>query len=516
MKKAALFLPVFCLAAVMGWAHPHPNPADEDAVDSRSPIPGGNLKIGGSLTARLMAETDTRGDAPTTVFFNDSRSNSRSVTEGEEALSQPFIRLHPGHGGSAPSSGSGSASEDSFADGTSLRAELSAVFSRKEGGIKLTLRKNIGPRFDLVDTSAGKAQLDEDLNYFDLANAYGWFNLWDNMITVTAGIIEDGIFGTSALEDTATDSEYDAVRGLRLAVTPWKIPGFLFGAAWNFGAYLGGDQYFGIDQNTNTVAEADQNRVFDSLASLFSRTRIGAVYIHERWGGASVSMKPNGFYYNNLLYPEEALWHGINLLFGVKATALLDFRFIFEGELRNLGIDKHLSKGAAGILAGLTTTPLGAKAQQEYAETFMPGSDFYLSVVCDYFYNLSFGARYHLAMFDEVGYQEADEVTAYKLHEIRIFGAYKIFSWFAAGLETQFDIDGLPSHSYDPSHKIDGRDSIFKGFYLKPSLTFTLGEGLSFVLRDKIYFYNESYVANAYSEGSYIMNQFQMDFTWSF
>jgi hypothetical protein len=328
--------------------------------------------------------------------------------------------------------------------------------------------------------------------------------------------MDDGIFGTSALEDTATDSDYDAVQGLRLAVTPWKIPGLLFGVAWDFGTYLGGDQYVGIDQNTNAVAEADQNRVFDTLTSLFSQTRIGAVYIHERWGGVSVSMKPNGFYYNNLLYPGEALWHGIDLLFGIKATALLDFRFIFEGELRNLGIDNRLSKEAAGILAGLRSTTLNSKAQQEYVETFMPGYDLYFSAVCEYFYNLSFGARYHLARFDEVGYLEADEVTAYTLHEIRLFGTYKLFSWLAAGLEAQFDIDGLVSHNYDPSHQIAGRDSIFKGFYLKPSLTFTIGEGLSFALRDKIYVYNESYVANAYFDGGYIMNQVQLDFTWSF
>ncbi|MDR2797589.1 MAG: hypothetical protein LBB80_04535 [Treponema sp.] len=517
MKKAALFLQVFCLFTILGWGHPHPNPADEDHGDATSlQILGGNLKIGGSLKVRLMTETDTREDAPTTVFFDDSRNNSRFVTDGDETFSPPPKRFHPGHGGSAPSSGSGSASGDDFADGTSLRAELSTVFSRQEGGIKLTLRKNVGPLFDLVDSSTGKAELDEDLNYFGLTNAYGWFNLWDNMITVTAGIIADGIMGTSALEDTATDSDYDAVRGLRLAVTPWKIPGLLFGVAWDVGTYLGGDQYFGIDQNTNTLAEADRNRIFDSLTSLFSQTRIGALYIHERWGGLSVSMKPNGFYYNNLLYPGEELWHGIDLLFGIKATALLDFRFIFEGELRNLGIDNRLSKEAAGILAGLKSTTLNSKAQQEYAETFMPGYDLYFSAVCDYFYNLSFGARYHLTMFDKVGYREADEVTAYKLHEIRLFGTYKIFSWLAAGLETQFDIDGLPSHSYDPSHKIDGRDSIFKGFYLKPSLTFTIGEGLSFVLRDKVYFYNDSYVANAYSKGGYIMNQVQLDFIWSF
>jgi hypothetical protein len=512
MKKAALFLPVFCLSAILGWAHPHPNPADEDPGDSASlQMPGGNLKIGGFLKTRFMTETDTREDAPTTVFFDDTRNSAGFATDGEEP-----IRFHAGHGGSAPSSGSGSASEDDFAGGTSLRAELSAVFSRKEGGIKLTLRKNLGPLFDEVDSSTGKAQLDEDLNYLGLANAYGWFNLWDNMITVAAGIIEDGIFGTSVLEDTATGSDYDAVRGLRLAVTPWKIPGFLFGAAWDFGAYLGDDQYFGIGQNVNTLAEADRNRVFDSLTSLFSRTRIGAVYIHERWGGASVSMKPNGLYYNKLLYPEKELWHGINLLFGIKVAALLDFSFIVEGELRNLGIDRRLAKGAAGILAGLTTTTLSDKAKQGYAETFMPGYDFYFSALCDYFYNLSLGARYHLTMFDEVGYPEADEVTAYKLHEIRLFGAYKIFPWFAAGLETQVDIDGLPSHSYDPSHKIDDRDSIFKGFYLKPSLVFTIGEGISFVLRNKIYFYNESYVANAYSGGGYGMNQVQLDFIWSF
>jgi hypothetical protein len=424
--------------------------------------------------------------------------------------------FHAGHGGSAPSSSSGSASGDDFADGTSLRAELSAVFSRKEGGIKLTLRKNIGPLFDSVDSSTGKPELDKDLNYFELANAYGWFNLWDDMITVAAGIIEDGIYGTSALEDTATDGGYDAVRGLRFAVTPWKIPGLLFGVAWDFGAYLGGDQFFGTDQDSNTVAEADRKRVYDSPVSLFSRTRIGAVYIHEHWGGVSVSMKSNGLYYNNLLYPGEELWHGVDLLFGIKATALLDFCFIFEGELRNLGIDNRLSKKAAGILAGLDATILNDEAKQAYAETFMPGYDLYFSAVCDYFYNLSFGTRYHLTVFDEVGYLYADEVTAYKLHEIQLFGAYKLFSWLALGLETQFDIDGLSSHSYAPSHKLDGRDSIFKGFYLKPSLAFAIGEGISFVLRDKVYFYNESYVANAYSKGGYILNQVQLDFTWSF
>jgi hypothetical protein len=303
-------------------------------------------------------------------------------------------------------------------------------------------------------------------------------------------------------------------------VTPWKIPGFLFGAAWDFGTYFGNDQYFGLDGSAGSLAEADEkrnrNRVFDSPASLLSRTRIGAVYIHERWGGVSVSMKPNGLYYNSVLCPGEELWHGIDLLFGIKVTAPSDFRFIFEGELRNLGIDDRLSKAASGIRAGLGSTPLDAEHQRSYAEAFMPGYDLYFSAVCDYFYDLSFGARYRLAVFDKTGYADADEMTAYKLHEIRLFGAYQIFPWFAAGLETQFDIDGLPSHSYDPGHKIEGRDSIFKGFYLKPGFTFTLGEGLSFVLRDKVYFYNEGYVANGYADGGYVINQVQLDFAWSF
>lgn len=86
-------------------------------------------------------------------------------------MATPPMLFHVGHGGSAPSSSSGSVSED---DGTSLTAELSAVFSRREGGIKLTLRKNVGPLFDLVDSSTGKPQLDADLNYFDLANALLW------------------------------------------------------------------------------------------------------------------------------------------------------------------------------------------------------------------------------------------------------------------------------------------------------------------------------------------------------
>ncbi|MDR2483805.1 MAG: hypothetical protein LBD55_00215 [Treponema sp.] len=520
--KTLLFLWVCSWVAPLGvWAHPHPNPAGEDQGDGTGlQVLGGALKIGGYLKTRLTAETDTRkidGEAPPTTVFSN---RSRIVTAGEE--SGPAVTAlspeprHAGHGGSAPSSSGGSAAEDDFADGTSLRAELSAVFSRKEGGIKLSLRKNVGPLFNLIDAAAGKAELDKDLNYFDFVNAYGWFNLWDNMITVSAGIIDDGIFGTSALEDTATDAGYDTVRGLRLAVTPWKIPGLLFGTAWDFGTYLGGDQYFGIDQNANAMAEADQNRVFDTFTSLFSQTRIGALYIHERWGGVSVSVKPNGLYYNGLLYPGEALWHGINLLFGIKVTALLDFRFIFEGELRNMGIDSRLSKEAASIMAGLSSTVLDSKAQQKYAETFMPGSDFYFSAVCEYFYDLSFGARYHLTMFDKVGYLEADEVTAYTLHEIRIFGSYKIFDWFTAGFQVQFDIDGLASHSYDTSHKIAGRDSVFKGFYLKPGLTFTIAEGLSFSLTDKIYFYNESYVANAYGGGGYILNQIQLNFIWSF
>jgi hypothetical protein len=276
---------------------------------------------------------------------------------------------------------------------------------------------------------------------------------------------------------------------------------------------LGTEANFGSDAY---IAKEDEKRIFDSAESFFSRTRFGALYIHEGWGGVSLSIKPKGFYYDSIISPEENLSHGLDLLFGVKVTALsrYDTLFIVEGEFRNIGIDNSLLKAAAPIVAGATATH--SEAEKKYAATFMPGFDLYFSVINEYFYNTVLGARYRLYNLDKVGNTVYDEEAAFMLHEMRLFGSYKIAPWLTAGLETQFELDGITLHEKSEDHKTEGRDSIFKGFYLQPSLIFTIGKGLSFVVRDKVYFYNESWIANPYSNGAYLLNQVKLDFIWSF
>ncbi|MDR2500352.1 MAG: hypothetical protein LBD37_04645 [Treponema sp.] len=515
--QAALFFPVFCLgAAFSAWPHPHSNPADERGESRSLEVLGGEVSIGGYLKTRLMIETDTRkkedgAESPTSVFFDTRRSAAPAPEDGGFPVVQ-----HAGHGGSAPSAG-GSGAEDDFDDGTSLRAELSAVFSRKEGGMKLTFRKNMGPLILGVD-GEGEAVEDESVNFLDTINAYGWFNVWNNVFTITAGIIGDGIFGTSALEHTATDTSYDEVRGIRVAVTPFKIPGLLFGLSWDAGTYLGSSLYggsFGANFGSGAyVAEADQPRFFDSLASFFSQTRFGALYIHETLGGLSLSVKPKGFFYDGVITPGNAFGHGFDLLFGIQAAVLsrYDFLFILEGEFRNIGIDQELVKAAAPLVAG---TASAGEAEKRYAASCMPGFDLYFTAINEYFYDTRLGARYRLHSLNKVGDTVYDEECSFVYHEVRLFGSYQMRPKVAAGLEVQFDIDGVTLHE-ELNHKTPDRDSVFKGCYLQPGLTFTIGKGLSIVIQDKLYLYNERYIANPYPDGGYLLNQVKLDFIWSF
>jgi hypothetical protein len=121
-------------------------------------------------------------------------------------------------------------------DAGASRLRLNLLYESDIGGIKGRIQQSLDPSIDVTTSSPGSpSSVVLGGNVAVGGWAYGWVNLLDKMVVISAGQIEDGIWGVGGVVDT----NFDAVKGVRLAVNP--IDGLSLGLAVPF-AQGGGEE----------------------------------------------------------------------------------------------------------------------------------------------------------------------------------------------------------------------------------------------------------------------------------
>ena len=111
--------------------------------------------------------------------------------------------------------------------------------------------------------------------------------------------------------------------------------------------------------------------------------------------------------------------------------------------------------------------------------------------------------------------------------DIRLYGSYAVTEWLIPGLQLQLNFGGKPTKVIDELKLKTGDGTKdfadFKSFDIKPSVTFKLGESLTFVVYDKISIFGDYFAGNNnqakkaedFNKG-YVGNRLQLDFVWAF
>jgi hypothetical protein len=361
-------------------------------------------------------------------------------------------------------------SDDIDDDETAMRGDLNATYTNGNVGLKVGVRQ---------DFTMG------DVKQVKLLNAYGWFTMF-NIITPYGGVIDDNIWGTSALGDTNSDTSYDAVNGFRIELKPAE--GLSFGVAWNLLPLNNQAGVVGKDIYVNNTGM--------SIGAFFANTIIGGLYKNDAFG-AALTVKLNGDSYN-----DRIIWRGLNILFGVKVTAVENLLVVVDGELKDLFIPEGDAK--AGFMTD-TTGVITVKAVYTIGQ-------------------LHFGARgkfdYTVAIYDDSKYGVTKDGVNDLDTQIRLLANYDITEVINAGLELDMNIDGMTKVQDD--NKDSKKDSVIKDFVIRPKLKFNLSEGLVVNVWDAITIVTEKWHGNTYqnkdSDGpyGYVDNRFQIDLVWSF
>jgi hypothetical protein len=467
--------------------------AQEDAANTGVHIGGGLLKFGGEIKTGLRMDTS---GAVKNIVGEKTRKDKESI----------YLF------------------SDDINDNTGFRADLKAAWTNGWLGAKINVRQQFKRSF-----AASERKL------LAVSNAYAWVNLFNNIVTASGGLIDDDIWGTGALGGTGTDKNYDAVGGFRLAFQP--LAGLSFGLALpvNEAIRYGVTDYqdFEVGKNPNVEKAKGIDNAY-SLRQLFGGSVFGIMYLHEIFGGASVSLRLN----RGASYEDTAgIAHnngnlGVDVLFGLKINpaALPALTVVVDGEWQHLGLDadildfaltQNLPKNRLSNTLTSTGLDLYAKAQYQVLEP------------------LTLGARFHLKNYISV--EDVQTFAAYRpndalgakyldytrsLLEFRLFGMYAATSWFIPGLEVELALGDKPTKVLDELavKNAAGNDyAEFKSVSVKPNFTFQLSEGLKFVVFDKITIFGDNFYGNPNGAKSkadfgkgFIKNQLQFDLVWAF
>jgi hypothetical protein len=367
----------------------------------------------------------------------------------------------------------------SAADAVGARFDLSFSYIRGPIGTKLTFRS-------------------DNLESPGLLNAYGFVNLFGGIVNVTGGMIDDAIWGSTMFSSTETDTSLTSVTGIRIAIAPFA--GFSIGAAWDL------TKINNYNTDTPVGKELVAGPAFDSKygtsitpGGFFGNTRFGVIYTNDAFGGASVELKLNGSKYNPT--EDKNLGLGADLLWALKVTAVQNLALTFDGYFDNIFVSADYAK--------------------DYG--IAPSNRWLASFRGDYKIGdpLTVGLKVRLwGEGTNKGESSIADSENYLNFDARIFGYYDITQVFNLGAEIGLGINGAPK---DTADGWNNDESTFKDIWIKPKATFTLSEGLTFVVYDKIDIMMANFWKNTYTDGAtppekagYLNNKFQLDFVWTF
>lgn len=387
---------------------------------------------------------------------------------------------------------------DDVDDGaTALRVDITARYLFQNAGLKLNVREDI------------QTAKPNPLRALALSNAYGWFEFFHHWVCVYGGLIDDGLWGTGALGDTGTDIDFDKGLGVKFEFMPQIVQGLSFGVFFD----LGGAFYSGTNIDIPARDFATPPGGVYTAQQFLSEPAFGALYSGTSWAvNASVKLHRSINIDNTGIVPGgtfKTYLSGVDILFGVKAAPVPGLLLEADARFGNIGFDKYLISRLNSSGEHLVDPLIEAYTKVEY----------------NYSERLMLGGRFHF--LNHVAYntlaasaKPEDDIDDNTINDfdIRLYVMYDVLPAAVAGCEVQTDFVGLA--------KIQENDfSIWKGVSVKPSITFTITDGIKIVLYDKISINGENYGGaepnknfkkNSPDRPLYIDNRVQFDFIWTF
>jgi hypothetical protein len=341
-----------------------------------------------------------------------------------------------------------------------IRVRTTFQYENEAGGAKIRLQAR---------NYTGDENKDVPTGYFTAKYAYGWFNLLDSQIRLSAGAIGDDVWGQGQIQNVF-DPSYDAVSGVRAQ--------FKFVEGLDFGLALPVTQF--TDPTDSTKME------WPLLGEFVGSAIIGGLYTSDAFKvAATVKLNPN--------IDAEArgapdgtnkfLKGYVEAIAGVQYTAgdlVASLNAKFDGRKITKA---DATEGQAAAANGYIR--LGPRVNYTVGDILLHGfADIWLPTDSDF-----------EAADSPKTEKSADPDASSTAIAFRIGAEYKLSD--TAKIYGQF---GSENVGYTDYH----------GFYLKPGVVFTLGPG-SIEIFDKI-----TKIGADEDIGGKIANQFQIDFNLSF
>jgi hypothetical protein len=517
MRKVFSVLVLAALATGMVWAQD-----EEEASEGVIKVGSGELKISGSIKTGLRADGNLR------KTWDQQTADPTKYDEKGATMSI--------YGYS-----------DDADDESALRADLAATYTNGPFGAKINLRNSswtpVWGQGGPAPNPKGDGITNPNTDFTSWSNhtyiqaAYGWVDLFNNIVSVYGGKIGDDIWGTGQLGGTATDTSYDDVSGVRLAIKP--IAPLSFGISLPFGVANAGSV------NATKYYQLKAKFAGETFGDLFANSIIGVGWKNDAFA-ASVSLKLNGGFYSYALKHDAATdrevfdtttkaekYYGIgpDFLFGAKLLAVPKLTLILDGEITHLfqnnsffyAIDASPGEDVADYL---TTYDIYLKGEYQITDPLSAGLRLQLS-----------GTGKTGTYLDELvvpGTTDKEDQYSKLDFGIRVFADYAVTSAIKPGLEVEFYIAGDTAYDakaydkYTDAQKKLATHGGLSHIYFKPRCGFSMGEGLSFNVWDKITIVTANGLENVnrYTGKSpadsptelagFVLNTFQLDFVWSF
>jgi hypothetical protein len=345
--------------------------------------------------------------------------------------------------------------------GAVLRTRLTLGYTGDWGGAKIRFQSGGGDFF--------------------VKYAYGWANLLDSKIVLSAGIIGDDLWGLGKLGTNVFDPALDNVSGVRAEFK--LLDGLSFGAAWQppapqskidkaLQAWVIGGLY--TSPLFSVAASLGINPATDEvLPSLGDAT--GMAFVDDKWGEV--------WDYAVVTRQAPAYDPSIRALIGLEVNPIEVLKVVVDVDIDSRKNEDHGATGyfRIGPKVQFSSGPLTAHVQ---GDIIVPNDD----------------ETWNQAdKKGDIPVEEKGDTTV----AFRLGGAYDITSAINAYLQV-----GSDNVSY-----FVGEENVKSGagLYIKPGITFTLGTS-SIGIFDKI----SGIGAAKEGDKNPLGNQFQIDFNWSF
>jgi hypothetical protein len=346
--------------------------------------------------------------------------------------------------------------------GASFRTRLTLGYTGDWGGAKIRFQSGGGDFFAKY--------------------AYGWANLLDSKIVLSAGIIGDDLWGLGKLGANVFDPAIDNVTGVRAEFK--LLDGLSFGAAWK-----GPSEATDIDKALQAwvIGGLYKSSLFSVAASLGINPATDKVPPKYGWKDDDDDSDTADTW---VQFPETPAYDpSIRALIGLEVNPIEVLKVVVDVDIDSRKAKDHGATGyfRIGPKVQFSSGPLTAHVQ---GDIIVPNDD----------------EAWNQADKDgDIPVEEKGDTTV----AFRLGGAYDITSAINAYL--QVGSDNVLWFAGEEDKFAPGA-----GLYIKPGIVFTLGTA-SVEIFDKINGIGAAEISKpGFLEFNPLRNQFQIDFNWSF